>query len=410
MTSLFAQRRAAEEFAKLVDAPQPRHRDTPDADLLATVELLRAHTSVTPRAEFVTDLRARLMAAADTALAPAPDLERAPVGTPGRRASHRFGTAAAAALVVVGGSAGLAAASQGALPGETLYPVKRGIEAAATAFNTSDAGRGTDLLANASTRLQEAESLAADGAPAERVDAALSDFVEQADKGSGLLFTSYQSSGDTRDIRQVQEFAGRSSGVLDSLAESGPGESADSVARAQQTVADIATQARTLCAACGDVLELTRGAIAAPGQGVEQLIGDTVRDAGVREEQLEQLGKLAAGAQAQADQAPPPATGQTSTGSAGSGSTPSGQAPEGTVTPDGTTVPDDQPTGQLPGAEQLPKVTAPVKNTIEGTTDGVTGLIREITKTTPLSPLAPVTDPVTKTVDDTVQGLLGLLP
>ena len=81
MTPLFAARRAAEEFAQLVDAPVDRsatrtgthgHRAGPHADLLPTVTTLREQTSVTPRAEFVAELRARLMVAADTALAPGP--------------------------------------------------------------------------------------------------------------------------------------------------------------------------------------------------------------------------------------------------------------------------------------------------------------------------------------------------
>ena len=70
----------------------------------------------------------RLMTAAETELVAAPNVVRlAPRRTSKTR--RRLGTAAAS-LVIVGGTAGMAAAASGALPGEPLYPVKRGVEQA----------------------------------------------------------------------------------------------------------------------------------------------------------------------------------------------------------------------------------------------------------------------------------------
>ena len=64
-----------------------------------------------------------------------------------RHGGERRLVAAATAAILLGGTAGMAAAAQHALPGEALYPVKRGIERVETRLSGSDAGRGRDLLA-----------------------------------------------------------------------------------------------------------------------------------------------------------------------------------------------------------------------------------------------------------------------
>ena len=72
------------------------------------------------------------MTAAETELVAAPDPSYARCPGAPRRRNRRLGTAAAS-LVIVGGTAGMAAAASGALPGEPLYPIKRGIEQVTTA-------------------------------------------------------------------------------------------------------------------------------------------------------------------------------------------------------------------------------------------------------------------------------------
>jgi hypothetical protein len=413
MTPLFAARRAAEEFAQLVDAPVDRsatrtgthgHRAGPHADLLPTVTTLREQTSVTPRAEFVAELRARLMVAADTALAPGPPDRAATVVplTP-RRGTGRIGTAAAAALVVIGGTAGVAVAAQGAVPGDPLYPVKRGLENAVSSLNTSQASKGADLLDEAGTRLAEARTLSqlpAAGSTSS-IRATLSDFQDAADQGSELLFTAYQRDHDAEDIATVRQFTDASRGDLDALALTAPPAVRPSIDAALQSLADIDTQATSLCAACGG--DLGAGSLGSLGAAsFRALITEPVRavqaggDAADLRAQQSALARLAERASRDVPQLPLPGE------QPAPGNDPQAPAP-GQLTPDSTQV--------RASAEQvketLAAVTTPVKSTLQGTTDGVTGLIREVTGTTPL---APVTDPLSDTIDQTVDGVTGLLP
>src|SRR6478735_4989561 len=188
MTPLFPAQRAAEEFERVLsgtadDAVAARYAELRDA-----VEQLRTLPEVTPRAEFVGDLRSRLMAAAETELVAVPKASlRAVPSLPEertRRRNRRMGTIAAS-LVIVGGTAGMAAAASGALPGETLYPVKLGIEQVTTAVHFGDASQGKALLDQAATRLDEVRALQSQGTTdPDLVAATLDAFQSSADAGS----------------------------------------------------------------------------------------------------------------------------------------------------------------------------------------------------------------------------------
>lgn len=251
MTSVFAARRAAEEFAELVDGI--RH-DVADryAGLTSVVTALTTAAPVTARPEFVSDLRTQLLAAAEVELAPAPVV--APAGRTTAR-PRRFGTAAAAALVVVSGTTGIAAAAQSALPGDGLYSVKRSIEAIATALNASDAGKGSDLLSQAENRLHEVSALRSSGGDEDQIRAALADFRESASHGAGLLFRSYESGGDSADIAQVRSFASTQSTELRSLAARAPRGLAHEFTESADLLDAMDTQAQALCAGCGGGLD-----------------------------------------------------------------------------------------------------------------------------------------------------------
>jgi hypothetical protein len=67
---------------------------------------------------------------------------------------------------LVGLSAGAAFASEEALPGDPLYPLKRGIERARIAFSQTSEGDAALLLEFADERLREAEALARAGTSA----------------------------------------------------------------------------------------------------------------------------------------------------------------------------------------------------------------------------------------------------
>ena len=95
----------------------------------------------------------------------------------------------------------MAAAASGALPGETLYPIKRGIEQVTTAAHFGDAAQGRALLGQAATRLDEVRALQAEGnADPDVISQTMDAFRTAADSGSEKLFSSYQSSGDQADI------------------------------------------------------------------------------------------------------------------------------------------------------------------------------------------------------------------
>ena len=72
MKPLLPAHRAAEEFASVIDGhPSDETADRYES-LAAVVTLMRTHDHPEPRAEFVADLRSRLMLAAETDLVPVP--------------------------------------------------------------------------------------------------------------------------------------------------------------------------------------------------------------------------------------------------------------------------------------------------------------------------------------------------
>src|SRR4051794_30279941 len=136
MTPFLSARKRVEEFADVVDAVlatasgAAARPPTTLEPLLDVVVALRSVPVPAPRPEFTALLRQRLLADAVTVLAPGPG--EAPSQTrlppPGRSRRPSRVVVAATAIVAVGGSAGVATAAQGALPGDALYPVKRALE------------------------------------------------------------------------------------------------------------------------------------------------------------------------------------------------------------------------------------------------------------------------------------------
>ena len=91
-----------------------------------------------------------------------------------------------AGLGLLAASAGTAFASEEALPGDLLYPIKRGIERARIALSWSSEGDAALLLDFADERLQEAEALARAGDDAAMGDA-LRGYDEALDQVMGLI-------------------------------------------------------------------------------------------------------------------------------------------------------------------------------------------------------------------------------
>ena len=220
MTSLFQARRRAEEFAAVVDgsADNRTQRNEEFTTLLGLVASLRDQAAAEPRAEFAADLRSRLMLEAEVALTPETATLRLPARQRGRR--ERRLVAAASAFVLIGGTTTMAAAAQSALPGDALYPIKRGLERAEVGLSMSSAGKGKDLLSQASDRLVEVEGLlGADSiGSGPQVPETLAAFSSSASEGAALLFESFRETGDPDSIVAVRSFTTEGIATLESLA------------------------------------------------------------------------------------------------------------------------------------------------------------------------------------------------
>lgn len=256
MTSLFQARRRAEEFAAAVDG-QAEGRPAVDEELvrlLGLVDSLRGQGPVEPRPDFAADLRSRLMQEARTALRPETANLLLPTRERGRR--ERRLVAAASAFVLVGGTATMAAAASSSLPGEALYPVKRGIERAEAGLNFSDAGKGRDLLSQAADRLVEVEGLlsAESVQSVPRVPQTLAEFSASAAEGSALLFDAFRESGDPETIVAVRSFTTEGITTLEQLADRVPDDAQDELAAAALLLDEIDNEAAALCGGCASEL------------------------------------------------------------------------------------------------------------------------------------------------------------
>ena len=201
MTTLFRARERAEEFAALVDGTAVRRPvANPGIErLVGMAHLLRTQGDdplAAPRDVFAAELRERLMTEAATVLTPQNAALALPTRTRSRR--ERALVTVASAAVLVGGTARMATAAQSALPGEALYPIKRGIEKVDAGLSLDSAGRGRDVLRQASGRLDEAQGLidgdSATGAA--QLSPTLEDFSTQARTGADLLMAAYQDNQD----------------------------------------------------------------------------------------------------------------------------------------------------------------------------------------------------------------------
>lgn len=257
MISVSPARRRADEFAARVDG-RFGDGDARFSELLDLVGVLRDVPLAAPRADFVSDLRSQLMAAADEALSPVDSrlaLRHAPT-TPRRR--DRRIAIAAGALVAIGATSSVAVAAQSALPGDALYPIKRILESAQTSVQADDATRAEHILDSASGRLEEAEALALrDSAEAQAaMPDTLYDFVTQSNQAADLLISAYDQSGDKDHILELRGFTAESLDLLAGLKPALPAELADELQAAVDALLEIDSRALAACPECGGLLEL----------------------------------------------------------------------------------------------------------------------------------------------------------
>jgi hypothetical protein len=256
MTGAFVSRRRAEEFDAMVSAPAPE-RDTAssqDADLLELVGSLRSMPEVTARPDFVSDLRSQLIVEAARQARPVVDADLRLRLTPRRRSGSRERRAATilGGFAIVAATGSMAVASQSALPGDVLYPVKRAIENAQTNLQSDDAAKAQTLIAHAERRLEEAEQLTAEGASATTVAATLQDFTEQSNQATELALDDYAATGDQEAIDELRSFAGDSMDDLGNLGDVVPTDARPALITAAQSVLQLDSAAFQACPTCGD--------------------------------------------------------------------------------------------------------------------------------------------------------------
>lgn len=251
MTWGFPAQRRAVEFDALVEGSSAPEPTTRDRDLLELVGALRATPEVHARPEFVADLRARLMTEAATALVPE-DTSRLRLPARQPRRERRL-AAVVGGIAIVGATTSVAVASQSALPGDTLYPIKRVIEGAQTGLSVGEADKGNAVLANAADRLAEVDALTRQDGLADdlRIAQTLNDFTDQATEASDLLLADYAHHGNESSIASLRDFSATSLDRLATLEPLIPAEARDELLRAAQTLNTINTQATQQCPSCG---------------------------------------------------------------------------------------------------------------------------------------------------------------
>jgi hypothetical protein len=291
MSDLHRARARAETFAHAVDhGPRHSSRLSDDPELTTAVELvgrLRTVGAVAPRPEFTAELRHRLLEQAAARAATTPTVVRSspdsPEDPPPREDDdasvtvirHRHGrrfrlVASTAALVLLGGGIGSAAAAQQAMPGETLYGMKRSIENVSTQVSVGDNSRGRRDLEHAMTRLAEVKALVENGGDVATVNSTLNTFSAQARRGVSRLVASYQQDSDITSITAVTTFITRGRQAIGELAPKLPPESLKSAVEALATIEQLSQHTAATCPDCaksGPVKTSGQTRVASPGSG-----------------------------------------------------------------------------------------------------------------------------------------------
>ncbi|HEY5836223.1 DUF5667 domain-containing protein [Streptomyces sp.] len=210
----------------------PRHADPEQAAMLALAASLSNRPRPVLDAEKKTMQRAQLIAAMEQALADGSFEaggrvpEQRAEGRGGNRAaglrtfgprsrlSRRLAVGGLTVGVAAGAFGGVAAASTDALPGDTLYGLKRSMEDLRLDLAGSDASRGKVYLDLASTRMQEARRLmdrgrggTLDDESVGEVRKALSGMHQEASEGHRLLSQAYQEDGSLHSMALLNSFA-----------------------------------------------------------------------------------------------------------------------------------------------------------------------------------------------------------
>ncbi|WP_185994515.1 DUF5667 domain-containing protein [Nocardioides campestrisoli] len=404
-TPPFGTRRRAEHLDALLRQPEgAAARGGRDADLLPVVAALRGVGGPEPRSEFVSDLRSRLMAEAESALvprdpAPAPRGPAPGGGSPRRSRRDRGVAVGLGTLALLGASGAVGVASQAALPGEMLYPVKTVLESARTTVATGDRDEGRFLLARAALRLDELDQLAGrdDESSRRALTPTLDTFVEQAQEGADRLLRDYDSSGRRSSVEEVLRFTAsampRLATLADSLTSSSaagvPAEARDALVEAGRALLAVDDRARAACHDCAGegVSDVPRflaaeppGPVLPPGATAGQEGPGTTEPSSGPERRAPRLGPAPTGTPGTAgtptpSTTPPPSGTPTPAPPPGTPRTPT-PAPKPPAPPTSSPTPAPAPTPRAP--ETDPPTATPTPTTL---LDGVGDVLGEVTGT-----------------------------
>lgn len=223
-------------------APRPAVAPQAAAELTAPLGRLTEHADVDPAAETTLMEPVAGGSGSDSDPDTGSDTLAEPIplhggGRAGRRARHSLGgrarraaapgmrgrvvfvgAAAAAAMLAI--ASGGVLASSNALPGDTLYPVKRVAESAGLALTFDDASRARRHLEIAAIRLSEVERLAHDSQspPAPGVfTTAMDDFDTATNEGSQLLLSAAEADKSGTAVDDLHKWAEEQSDRLTEL-------------------------------------------------------------------------------------------------------------------------------------------------------------------------------------------------
>lgn len=137
-----------------------------------------------------------------------------------------------AAAVVLGSGWGVTAASATALPGDALFPVKRGVEQAELAFSTSATGDVALLAKFADRRLEEIEQLVQKSRPAD-LEAGFAEY-EQALDGLDAAMQRLPADAGLTQLEQIQSDLDRHAEVLTGLRDQVPAQAQSALDRVME--------------------------------------------------------------------------------------------------------------------------------------------------------------------------------
>src|SRR6476646_4468274 len=252
-------------------------------ELVAVLHAVQAvdQAGLAPRAEFVSDLRARLLADEPAAAAPVrpvapgadepdadePDGPRPPGTVSVLRVAAgplKLVAAGAASILVIGGALGFA--SRSAVPGDALYGVKQLLDRAAVQLAGSRYDEGLTYLAQAQEHIAEARELLDGGAPSTHdLDAAYDAATDATSRAQTILLEVYRTEHRTEALTELSDFYARAIPQVDAMRPRVPAASLPAWQRLRDLLraGDVATlRELAACGACGERATAARQTLA----------------------------------------------------------------------------------------------------------------------------------------------------